>query len=280
MKSTLFIVPLVLLLFCGCRTVTIDEQSFVLATFNIRCPVDKSPNSWLERKSRCTALIKKNGFDIFGVQEATREQLNDLLACGTYQYIGGGRNDFKDSGEFSAILYRKDRFKLIKGGTFGLSETPEIPGVKSWGSACPRIATWGLFQDRQTGKKFIYYNTHLDHVSEQARVNGIKLLVAHARKNMPGLPLVLSGDFNAKPGSPTYQTAAAMLKDSAYISHVSHSGPKGTFHNFGKVRRDYPIDFIFVSESFEVLSHRTDDTKFSGGYPSDHYPVITKLYLK
>ncbi len=282
MKLKILYVPFIMMMFvlCGCWTVTVEEQSFVLATFNIRCPIDKTPHSWKERSPRCSALIKRNHIDIFGVQEATRKQLDDLLECGMFGFVGGGRNDFKDGGEFSAILYRKDRFKLLKGGTFGLSETPEIPGVKSWGSACPRIATWGLFQDRQTGKKFIYYNTHLDHRSENARVNGIKLLVDHAKNNMPGVPLVISGDFNAKPNSVTYQTAAALLKDSAAVSEAAHLGPQGTFHGYGKYQTKQPIDYIFVSEEFRVLSHRTDDTKFSGGYPSDHYPVITRLYLK
>ena len=96
---------------------------------------------------------------------------------------------------------------IIKGGTFGLSEKPDVPGYKSWKTACPRIATWGLFKDKKTGKEFIYYNTHLDHVSELARINGIKLLVKHAKENAKGKPLIISGDFNAKPTSETYATA-------------------------------------------------------------------------
>ena len=275
MKKVFFPLSAVLFL-CGCRTA---DESITLATFNIRCPVDKTPHTWNERKPRCLAVIKQNRFDIFGVQEAIRFQLDDLVG-NEYQFIGGGRDDFKDKGEFSAILYRKDRFELIKGGTFGLSEKPDVPGFKSWKTAYPRIATWGLFRDKITGKVFIYYNTHLDHISELARINGIKLLVEHARKNAAGKPLVISGDFNAKPDSGTYKTAKSLLLDSAVISQTPHTGPVYTFQGFGRYKPEQPIDYIFVSKEFTVLSHKTDDTKFPEGFASDHFPVVTKLQIK
>ena len=224
-------------------------------------------------------MIEKNKFDIFGVQEAHRFQLNDLLG-NEFQFVGRGRDDFQDTGEFSAILYRKDRFELLKGGTFGLSEKPDVPGYKSWDTSYPRIATWGLFRDKKTGETIVYYNTHLDHVSELARINGIKLLVDHARKNAAGTPLVISGDFNAKPDSETYRTAQTLLNDTFAVSETPHTGPLQTYHNYGRVKINFPIDFIFVSKDFQVLSHVTIDTKFPEGYPSDHFPIVTELRLK
>lgn len=268
-----------LLLSCGCSSISLQDNSFNLASFNIRCPIDPTPNTWDERRPRCLAVIKANQLDIFGVQEAFRHQLDDLIGE-EFAYIGCGRDDFKDAGEFSAILYKKARFELIKGGTFGLSEKPDVPGYMSWNTACPRIATWGFFKDKKSGKTFIYYNTHLDHVSELARVNGIKLIVDHARKNAAGHPLVLSGDFNANVGSVTYKTAESLLKNSEIISKSPHTGPVNTFHGYGRSKGKSPIDFIFVSEDFKVLSHKTDDTRFPEGFPSDHYPVVTKLLLK
>lgn len=256
-----------------------QTSSFVAATFNVRCPVDQSPNSWEERLPRCKAIIQKNGVDIMGLQEPYIEQIEGLVKDSEYEYIGGGRNDFKQKGEFSCILYKKSRFTCLKSGTFGLSEQPDVPGIRSWNSACPRIATWGIFLDKQTGKEFVYYNTHLDHISELARCEGIKLLVAHAKTNAVGKPIMLSGDFNTKPGTATYQTAQEYLRDSRAVSATPHTGPNKTFHGWGKNNRDYPIDYIFVSSEFQVLSHRTDDTLFDGQYPSDHYPVIVTLSL-
>lgn len=279
MKSfILSVFALVLLLLCGCQCCK-DNGSFVLASFNIRCPVDKTPNSWSERKDRCLSVIEKNKIDIFGVQEAVRGQLDDLLGK-QFGFIGGGRDDFKNKGEFSAILYKKSRFEVIESGTFGLSEKPDVPGFKSWQTAYPRIATWGIFKDKKSGKTFAYYNTHLDHISEKARVNGIKLIVAHARKNAAGKPLVLSGDFNAAVGSETYHIAKSLLADSADISAKSSIGPRYTYNGYGRAKNKRIIDFIFVSEGCQVLSHKIDGTKLPEGYPSDHFPVITRIVLK
>ncbi|MCQ2379576.1 MAG: endonuclease/exonuclease/phosphatase family protein [Victivallaceae bacterium] len=257
-----------------------NRETFVAATFNVRVPVDRSPNSWAERLPRCREIIEKNKIDILGLQEPVAEQLDGLVDNSEYDCIGGGREDFKRKGEFSCILYRRSRFECLASGTFGLSERPDVPGVRSWGSACPRIATWGIFRDKQSKKEFIYYNTHLDHVSERARCEGIKLLIAHAKKNAAGKPMILSGDFNSHPGSETYRTVLSMLDDSAAVSTTPHEGSKMTYQGWGRSRTDRPIDFIFVSKDFSVLSHRTDDSLVKGKYASDHYPVVVTLSIK
>lgn len=278
--SLLTFLPFFLL--SGCKSFISPDDTFTLATFNVRCPVDKSPHSWEERKARCLSIIRQNNFDIFGVQEAYRNQLDDLTADGKFAFVGKGRNDFKDNGEFTAILYRTDRFEVLDSGTFGLSEKPGVPGFRSWNSRHPRIATWGLFRDKKSGKTFIYYNTHLDNYSEDARINGIKLLKKHASEKAANAPLVLTGDFNARPDTPTWQTAASFLKDSSRISRTPHEGPVQTFHSYGRkvYTSPYPIDFIFVSGSFTVYTHKTIDTKFPEGYASDHYPVVVTLSIK
>ena len=266
-------------LFCGCLSAPCKKENIILASFNIRCPVDKSPNTWAERKERCRAVIKQNKLDIFGVQEAFRHQLDDLIRETDYAFIGGGRDDFKNKGEFTAIIYNKKRFEVIKSGTFGLSEKPDLPGYRSWKSAYPRIATWGLFLDRTNSKKFVYYNTHLDNVSSLARINGVKLLVSHAEKNAANLPLLITGDFNATPESEVYRTATSLLNDSRVISYTPHRGPQNTFTDYGRSNSGHPIDFIFVSGEVKIFSHKTDDTLINGQYPSDHYPVVVELCI-
>lgn len=256
------------------------SENIVLATFNIRRPGDRSPHSWQERKKRCMQIIRKNKIDILGIQEAYTYQVKDLLDKGIFQYTGGGRNDFKNKGEFCAILYKKERFQLLKGGVFGLSEKPHLPNYRSWKSAYPRIAAWGIFNDKKTGKTFIYYNTHLDNVRKQARIKGLQVIFDHAGKNAGNLPLVLGGDFNDSQGSAAWKKAASILKDAASLSRSAPEGPRYTFHGYGKEKSSSPIDFIFVSRHFTVLTHRTCDMLFSGAYASDHYPVITTLSLK
>lgn len=257
------------------------KDSLVLATYNLRVPCDPPPYDWENRRDRVRKVVQDNGLDIYGVQEAVLFQLKDLLELetGNYAYIGGGRDDFRDAGEHSCILYRTDRLELLAGGTFSLSEQPDVPGIRAWDAACPRCATWGKFRDRLTGKEFCYCNTHLDHVGITARIKGIELVVSHAAENAAGLPMILSGDFNVKPDSETYRAAAALLRDSACISETGHTGADITFHGFGKAKNPCLIDYIFVSDGIRVLRHWTDATMPDGDYASDHHPVIAELQI-
>ena len=256
------------------------DEIFTVASFNVRVDLDPTPNTWEERLPRCRALLQEIDADLVGLQEPLIHQVESLIQDSDYAFIGGGRGDFKREGEFSCILYRRSRFEYPANGTFGLSEKPDVPGYRSWGSGWGRIVTWGLFRDKCTGREFIYYNTHLDNESEEARREGIKMVVAHAEEYAAGKPVILSGDFNAFPDSETYKTAASLLRDTRCISETLPGGAERSFHGYGK-RTDFvkPIDFIFVSPEFRVLSYRTDTTIFDGRYASDHYPVVVKMML-
>lgn len=254
-----------------------DQQKLIVASFNVRVPCDPAPYDWEGRKPRVRWLFKKNAFHICGLQEAVKQQIDDIVECSSYAYTGGGRDDFKDGGEHSCIVYDTERLELLESGTFGLSEFPDVPGARSWGSCCPRIASWGKFKDKVTGKELMVYNTHLDHVSELARVKGIEMVVDHAKKNGAGLPMILMGDFNAGPDSETYKVAADLLRDSRAISESGHVGPDKTFQKYGMDVKDLPIDFIFVSQEIRVFSHVTDDRKPGDEFASDHYPVIATI---
>lgn len=248
----------------------------ILATYNVRVPCDKAPYDWASRRPRICKIIKDNKFHIFGTQEAVPEQIDDIVADTGFAYIGLGRDTFKKEGEHCCIFYDPARLELLNSGTFSLSENPDVPGVPAWDACCPRITTWGMFRDKVTGNAFCYYNTHLDHRGKIAQIKGIEQVVEHAKNNGSGVPMVLGGDFNVRPGTETYLCAASLLKDSAKISETPATGPATTFHGWG-TRDDAYIDFIFVSEGTRVLSHRIDDSLVDGDFPSDHYPVITEL---
>ncbi len=257
----------------------VEVPSFVLGTFNIRCPGDLGENTWENRLPRCRELIASNKLEIFGLQEAFLYQIEGLLEGTNYRFIGGGRNDFKKSGEYSCIIYNPQRFEELQSGLFGLSENLQEPGLRSWNSACPRICTWGFFLDKKSGKRFFYYNTHLDHKSEEARIKGIQLIVEHAKKTAEGVPMILSGDFNALPNSTTIDVVSGLLRDSRTISESKPTGAQGTYHAYGKIPLPVRIDYIFVSEGVRVLSYHVDKTKPQGGFASDHNPVITNIII-
>ncbi len=254
-----------------------QEGTFRLATFNIRTPIDKPPNAWTCRVDRVRALIQRHGFDMMGLQEATEKQIDDLLTEG-WAYVGVGRDDGKRGGEASCIFYKKARFEVLDSGTFWLSETPEVVGSKSWDTACPRICTWARMTDRKTGKSFVYFNTHLDHMSPAAREHGMALILKRIKAVDKGIPILLTGDMNAGPESKPIALAKEVLRDTCALSRTPHTGPVATINGFKFNKKATAcIDYIFVSTGVNVLTHATLDDSENALYPSDHFPVVAEL---
>jgi endonuclease/exonuclease/phosphatase family metal-dependent hydrolase len=257
-----------------------QEGTFRLATFNIRTPIDKPPNAWTCRVDRVRALIQLHRFDLMGLQEATEKQIDDLLTEG-WAYVGVGRDDGKRGGEASCIFYKKARFEVLESGTFWLSETPEVPGSKSWDTACTRICTWARITDRKTGKAFVYFNTHLDHMSAAAREHGMALIMKRIKAIDKGIPVLLTGDMNAGPDSKPIALAKTVLKDAKAVSRSPHTGPFGTSNSFNfKKEKTSRIDYIFVSTGVNVLTHATLDDSEKELYPSDHFPVVAEVMFE
>ncbi len=253
---------------------------FRLATFNIRCPIDKAPNTWAERVERVRGVIARHGFDLVGLQEATSNQVDDLVGAG-WAYVGAGRDDGLRGGEASCVLYRTGRFELRESGTFWLSEQPDRPGVKGWDAACPRVCTWARLADRNSGKEFVWFNTHLDHMGAVAREKGMGLILSRMAGLARGAPVFLTGDMNATPESATIGLARAALRDAAEVSERPHAGPQATFNGFRTEREPTArIDYIFVSPGVRVLSHATLDERPGGLFPSDHFPVMVEAELR
>lgn len=255
-------------------------QQFKVMTFNIRLSLDSDKeNAWTKRKDDAMGLMAYYHPDIMGVQEALPQQMRDIKAKLTnYDYIGVGRDDGKDAGEYSAIFYDKNRLKVLESGTFWLSETPDVPS-KGWDAAYPRICTYGLFKDSKTGKKFWALNLHFDHVGNVARVKSSQMILERIKKMNPkSYPLVLTGDFNLTEDTEPIQIMSKSLDDSFYHSKTPHYGPKATWQAFdiNTIAKDR-IDYIFV-KGFTVLSNRTiNDRRSNNLYPSDHFPVLAEI---
>ncbi len=261
-------------------------QSLQVMSFNIRYP---NPNDgthiWAVRKNLVVSTIRYHEADLIGLQEAFRSQLDDLKkALPGYDWVGVCRTDGSQEpnpdNEFSAILYNTNRLTLTESGTFWLSENPEMAGSKGWDAALPRIVTWGLFEEKESGKKFYHINTHFDHIGEKARIESAKLLVEKAHKMIGELPVVITGDFNANPETEIYRIINQDFKDGFLTTEIPHHGPIATFTNF--IFPGIPgtrIDYVFVGKGFRVKKHAILSEVWSGIFPSDHFPVLATLYF-
>jgi len=265
-------------------------------SFNIRYgSAGDGQNRWPSRRETVFDVIRKQQSDVVGMQEALRFQIDEIRqALPAYGEIGVGRDDGKTKGEYSAILYRLDRFKVGDSGTFWLSDTPEVVGSNQWGGACVRICTWARLIEKKSGRAFYIFNLHLDHVSQPSRENSAALLVQRifSRKHIE--PFIVTGDFNTGENNPviTYlkgKTALGLPNSAASKSPVPmvdtfrtlHPDVKDvrTAHGFRGGRKGYKIDYVLAPRTVEVLEAQILYDNIDGRYPSDHYPVTARLRM-
>ena len=264
------------------------QESIRVMTWNLRTggisgQIDRETgNSWQERLPRIRTLWKELSPDLVGTQELYRYQVRDLEKMSGFRSFGIGRNGYLEGDESCAVLYNPERFELEQNGTFSLNETPEVY-QKGWDAAYLRIVTWGIFKDRRSGQSFILYNVHLDNKGDTARLEGTSLILRHYAKSGRALPMILTGDFNARPNSSVIVKIRHLLYDTRQQSQSPPEGPQDYsytgYRTETKIPRLGPIDYIFVSQEWKVLTHRTVNRKPDGKFPSDHCPLVVELQL-
>lgn len=277
MKKLLFLLTLTAAVSCN------TPQELAVMTLNMRYdnPED-GMNNWRFRRERIAGVIKAQEVDVLGTQELLSNQFNDLSGLLTgYQGVGVGRLDGAESGEYCAVFFRKDRFTLLDSGTFWLSETPEVVGSLGWDGACERIATWVVLRDRD-GRELFFIDTHLDHVGQVARDEGVSLLMKRIETLSGGRPVILTGDFNSEPGSSVvaHVQKDGVLHDAKAIA-AQRSGTDWSFSDFGQIpEAERPLlDYIFVSGDIEAVRYEVLPDTFDGGYVSDHAPVMAVVKI-
>lgn len=262
-------------------------------TYNIRYPnTSDGIHYWDHRRPLVVSTIRYHEVDLLGVQEAHGRQLDEIITdLPQYEWIGVCRTDGtinpNPDNEFSAILYRKDRFERLDGSTFWLSDTPDKVASVGWDAALPRIVTWVKFKDRKTKKIFFHFNTHFDHVGKKARNESAKLLLEKIKAIAGKSPVVITGDFNCDDKDDPYEILTKeserdKLTDALKISRKVHHGPMKTFAgNFMSTGlEDRRIDYIFIKNNAAVLKHAILAESWDGKLASDHLPVFATLLIK
>ncbi len=245
-------------------------------TFNVRVPVDTGMNAWVNRRDLMVQVIEAEHPDVLGTQELTEEQGEYLAAhLPGYAWFGQGREG-GTKGEHMGVFYRTDRLKVLRSGDFWLSDTPQVPGSRTWGQPYPRMVTWARFRLRDGGGTFDYFNTHFPYLPQDVRPRMLSAdeILQRIGKLPPGARVILAGDFNCAPDTPVHAKLTANLHD-AWMQAGSHSGPAKTFHNFTG-NPDQRIDWILM-RGFKALAVRTVTTHDGARYPSDHFPVVADL---
>lgn len=255
------------------------QEPIEVMSFNVRYDnADDKHHNWQYRKTSIINMLKSENPDIIGIQEGLAHQVAFLdSALSNYTYIGVGRDDGDTIGEYAAIFYDTTRLSALQTGNFWLSQTPDRPSI-GWDAVCIRIASWGLFEDRESGRRFFAVNTHFDHIGTTARRESGALIIAKIDSIASGTPLVLTGDFNCTAND---ATLGPILSNMSIARGEDSREPAYTFIGFDEPETFADrqiIDHIFVrgmfAKDYKVV---TNMYGAPAGQLSDHLPIKAKL---
>jgi endonuclease/exonuclease/phosphatase family metal-dependent hydrolase len=291
LKKNLLIPLYFLVLAFGFATgLTAENPVIKVMSFNIRNGLAKDgENAWPLRQDFVVETIRTFDPDLLGMQEVHKFQADYIREqMPEFGFYGVGRDDGLDSGELVPVMYKKDRFELIDQGHYWLSETPEVPGSKSWDSALPRLATWALLRDKKGGQKqIIFGNTHFDHKGQVARLESAKLIRKRIDEILPKMTLIATGDFNTHDELQPYAelvtsngASGSPLIDTYRVIHPEKRDLEGTFSAFTGERSRNRIDWIITSQDVTTLNAAINYTNENGRHPSDHFPVEAVVRIK
>ncbi len=260
-------------------------SDYKVSTFNLKndMPLTRKFLKWITRRDAVVKCIEKINADILGVQELTDEMLDTVSTLKkTYSKVGLPRNkNPKSNSERTDIFYKTSRFTCIASKTFWLSNNPDKPGSKLFLSPFPRICTYAMLQDKQTGEIVNVYNTHLDHLFSYTRSKEAEILIKQLHLLGATKNVILLGDLNTNSDSNTVKKILSNEIIPLRSTYANTPSTNTMHYGNGKLKNNaLPIDYIFVGPEFHVRSTRIIIDEFEGMYPSDHYPVVTMLTLK
>lgn len=259
-------------------------------SFNIRFDTPRDEERrWRFRSHRVIEFLSTSSADFIGLQEVLPSQGAELAeALPNYGVIGRTRERSSAEGEANPIFFDRAKWALVESrtGTFWLSETPSVPGSKSWRSSLPRIATWGVFRERLGEQRILVLNTHWDHQSQEAREQSAAVIAEFLGQEAGDLPVIVMGDFNVGPANPARErltegfAGSPPLVDTFAVLHPGVERNTGTYHGFRGHASGPRIDAILASHAFTVLGAEIDRRGSVEAPLSDHYPVVAELRLK
>lgn len=246
-----------------------DSEAVRIMSFNVRC-------AEFDRGEIVPQVVADYMPDSIGFQECEGTWYLTLKTyLPDYQIVGVGRDaGLKYIGESTAIMFRKDKYKLVDWGNFWLSETPELPSM-GWDAKYKRTCTWVVLENRETGEQYAHINTHLDNVGKTAREKGVEMIIEKAATF--DMPVVLTGDFNFYPTSSYYKMLSeSPLSDVSKLAADTDSGC--TIHDYTGRTEGAPFDYIFVNKNVtEVKTYKIIRDTYNGQYVSDHYPICSDM---
>ena len=256
-----------------------NNSQIKMMSYNLRCisPTDWGKKAWFYRANLVIDDIENEKPGIIGFQESTKWHYKYLVdTLKGYDSVIEYRDEAFNS-EGCPIFYNTSLYELVDKGSFWLSETPEVMS-KSWGAQYNRVCSYVILTDKASGEDFVVFNTHLSHVSDEARINGIKVVLDKIAE-FGSLPAVIMGDFNALEGSVTYNSVTENFLDAKKVAEKTSDSH--TYQNWGNPEKFQRIDYFMVSKTgFKINSYDVLSGVHDGVYSSDHCPIVLEVEIE
>lgn len=255
-----------------------DADAIRVMSFNIRYG-DLGTLTAEDRYDDVEAVIEKGKPDSIGLQEATPEWMDYLKAnLEDYAYVGVGRDDGVNTGEYAAIFYLKDKYTATDSGTFWLSDTPDTPSM-GWGADCYRICTWVVLENKETKETYVHMNSHFDFANDDVKYNSSEMINAKA-KEFSTLPVVFTADMNFTENSVYYEKfiSEGVFRNTKTVAEDTMDYL--TYHDrMPLTHKDSVLDYILINDKFDADVYRVV-TADNGHYVSDHFPIYADITIK
>jgi len=238
-------------------------------------------NAWPHRRDLLAETLLSHDPALICTQEGRWPQLTELRGLlGHYQLIDHHRSWIGER-MYPSIYLRNDTFEYLSSGDLWLSETPEIAGSRSFESAFPRLLTWVTLQLKNSDQKFLFVNTHLDHIKTQTRLGQIKVLIKEIKRVWDqNSRLIIMGDFNDSPDSDVCKLILEAFPNLMDAWKLHHEHEETSHHAFnGEIQNGSRIDWILVDQRLHVVDCLMDKTNRNGSYPTDHFPIVCRIKL-
>ena len=264
-----------------CEFPDIKTDSITVMSYNLLNDMSISGRP-ADAREQMVQTILQNDVDVVGTQENNTEGHHKVFTelLGNYSsYIGAG--------ESNVIYWKTEKFNMIKKGYYYLTNTPGIKS-KYEDSTQYRTLSYVILEVKETGKRFVFVDTHLDYrASEETRIKQINALASLMKKiNGEGLPIILLGDFNSlatrsNGAIPTFLGSNPNFVMTSKVAEKKGDTGESLVSQDDFETRYYGVfDYIFVSVDNVYTEYYTIVDNISDGkYPSDHLPVLAHVDL-
>ncbi len=281
----------------GCETPENSKESksppfHKILTCNIRVALaedDEKGVGWNARKNLCSKIIHSYAPDIICLQEVIKVQMDDMRSFfpgyASFGFEGPEMDPFPEGYHWIAknpIFFSEKRYEILTGGNFWLSDNPLIGGSKAWETARARNVSWVRLKEIKTQKEFRVINTHLDHISQDAREKQISLIMTESNQYSEEFPQIFTGDFNVDIKNPVIDIIKESGWSDTYALVHGSSYPNFTYHGFdGEEYKSTkgPIDYIFIRGNIKAKRAEIIKDNDEGFYPSDHFFVSAEVEI-